>query len=381
MALPAWIPIISYAVVVLLFIGIYSFVRIENETEQKPFSSLVFVTTLVLVSDAFSRLYVFDGFPHWIVELATYIDFAALALIGLFWYRFMRSVLSLEERTRARRLDIVTYVIVGIALIDLALNPFFGTVFSFDAAGDYHRGVAFYVPAAATFICIVISEAFVVLRVRSLNNNEFTSMVLFPVPPLIGGIVDMYVYGIPWLALGASLSMVILFSSFHTASLGKDFLTGVSTRRRLDERLNEYISRAERGRGFAAILVDLDDFKMINDTHGHSVGDAALAEAAHILSSCVREEDEVARIGGDEFVILVDKANEQTIAELAERIQDAAARFNAQNPRYDLELSMGYAPFDPEVYPSPKAFLDYIDARMYAAKKQRKEAKRLATAG
>ena len=381
MQLPNWVPIIFYAVVIMLFVGIYARVRIENESEQKPFSNMVFLTVAILVNDFVSRMYVIEGFPHWLVVVTTYLNFGLLTFMGLVWYHLVRSVLSSEERMRARRLDILIYIVVGIAILVMVANPFTGLVFTFDSAEQYHRGPAFFIPAGATYLSIIISELFLSLRVRSLGRDVFVSFLLFPLPPLIGGIVAMFLYGIPWMPLGISLSVVILFTTLHTTSLGKDFLTGLSNRRRFDELFEERISWAKNGRSLIALLVDLDDFKNINDTLGHSTGDIALAATADILRASVREDDIVARIGGDEFIILLDKASEEIAQNVIERIKEEVSKFNAQNTRFSLELSIGYALYDEKQFSTPEDYLAHVDELMYANKQQRKAAKRLAAVG
>jgi diguanylate cyclase (GGDEF)-like protein/PAS domain S-box-containing protein len=92
----------------------------------------------------------------------------------------------------------------------------------------------------------------------------------------------------------------ILDLAFH------DTLTKLPNRRLLDERLKQEISITKRnGRYGALIFLDLDNFKSLNDTHGHGVGDLLLIEVAHRISSCVRAVDFVARFGGDEFVVII----------------------------------------------------------------------------
>jgi diguanylate cyclase (GGDEF)-like protein len=97
-----------------------------------------------------------------------------------------------------------------------------------------------------------------------------------------------------------------------------DPVTGVGTRRWLELQLDE-LSRESSS--VAAMMLDLDHFKNINDQHGHHLGDSVLATAGELLSSSVRRSDVVARYGGDEFVLLLAGAEEPKAIELAERIQ------------------------------------------------------------
>lgn len=104
-----------------------------------------------------------------------------------------------------------------------------------------------------------------------------------------------------------------------------DFLTELPNRYLLEDRIKQAISMAVRDAAqFALMIVDLDRFKPINDTYGHAVGDALLREAANRMVACVRESDTVARIGGDEFVVLLPTIEVPQDAEVvAEKIREA----------------------------------------------------------
>ncbi len=104
-----------------------------------------------------------------------------------------------------------------------------------------------------------------------------------------------------------------------------DFLTGLPNRVLVNDRIQQTIAKASRDDSqFALIIVDLDEFKPINDTYGHDAGDKVLQEVARRMVACVRESDTVARIGGDEFMILLPTIQEPQDAELvAEKIREA----------------------------------------------------------
>lgn len=112
-----------------------------------------------------------------------------------------------------------------------------------------------------------------------------------------------------------------------------DTLTQLPNRRLLIERLGQSLAATKRsGRYGALIFIDLDNFKPLNDTHGHAVGDLLLIEVAHRMTTCLREVDTVARLGGDEFVVLLNDLNEDKTESLkhachvAEKIRITLAR-------------------------------------------------------
>jgi len=111
-----------------------------------------------------------------------------------------------------------------------------------------------------------------------------------------------------------------------------DVLTGLPNRRLLNDRLTQAMAASKRSGHFAALMfIDLDNFKPLNDLHGHAAGDLLLQEVASRITGCVREVDTVSRFGGDEFVVLLselDVDNDKSVAEagiVAEKIREALA--------------------------------------------------------
>ena len=153
-----------------------------------------------------------------------------------------------------------------------------------------------------------------------------------------------------------------------------DELTALPNRNELKGRLTQAFARAKRHGGvFALMFIDLDNFKNINDNLGHDSGDVLLREAAERLNLCVRGEDTVARIGGDEFNVLLEDVTDTQIANTAQRILDQLSRpYLIKDQQVFVSASIGIA-----VYPKDAEDLETLtnnaDSAMYQAKDNGKD--------
>ena len=153
-----------------------------------------------------------------------------------------------------------------------------------------------------------------------------------------------------------------------------DALTGLYNRRRFFLLAEQYLKTVSRiKKRFSLLYIDIDGLKGINDQYGHNEGDQTLISLATILKKTFRRSAIIARIGGDEFVVLLELSNENgemLITRLYENIRD----YNTTGfHRYGLSISMGAARFDPEHPVSIDELLSKADALMYAQKRRAKE--------
>ena len=150
-----------------------------------------------------------------------------------------------------------------------------------------------------------------------------------------------------------------------------DPLTNLPNRRLLSDRLHQAVTKVKREQGhLALIFVDLDKFKPVNDRHGHAAGDQLLQAVAHRLRTCVRESDTVARVGGDEFVVLLASISQaQDAMQVAQKIH-AALRVRFHLPvgqSVQISSSTGVALY-PEHGLDEATLSHHADVAMYAAK-------------
>ena len=151
-----------------------------------------------------------------------------------------------------------------------------------------------------------------------------------------------------------------------------DMLTTLPNRRLFQDHLKQAMSNTdENGKTMVLLFLDLDNFKIVNDTHGHKTGDVILKDTAKRLKSCVREGDVVSRLGGDEFTIILENViSEKIVTHIAENVLQILSKpFDVNMEMFHISASIGitYYPRDAKTH---EALLMNADQAMYAAKEQ-----------
>lgn len=156
----------------------------------------------------------------------------------------------------------------------------------------------------------------------------------------------------------------------------RDFLTGLRNRRYAELILERELARVQRyGRALTLMVLDLDDFKKVNDTFGHHVGDEVLRAVARVLEGECRVSDRAMRLGGEEFAVLLPETGLAQALPLAERVRQAVRALRIP-PAPELSVSIGVAQAAPT--DSPLSLLKRADESMYRAKKKGKNRVELA---
>lgn len=150
-----------------------------------------------------------------------------------------------------------------------------------------------------------------------------------------------------------------------------DELTGVANRRAFEERLGDELLRAKRlQRPLSLLMVDLDDFKIVNDTYTHVVGDAVLRATAEALLECTREIDMVARVGGEEFIVLLPETDAAGAHSVAAKVLESVTRRSHEAQGLAVTASVGLATLD--ALDDEMSLLKRADSNLYEAKRRGK---------
>lgn len=187
------------------------------------------------------------------------------------------------------------------------------------------------------------------------------------VTQLVGSLISL-VFG--------AMAFLLISEVYKVRSMAlHDPLTGLANRRLLEDRMHQLAAMCERsGSGFEIFYVDLDAFKPVNDNYGHAVGDQLLIEVGQRLQNQIRQTDTVARVGGDEFIVLTPgnmrrQEKETFLQRLGEKV---AQVFEYSGARIDVKASIGSASY-PGDAASVEDLLRVADGRMYAQKAKSKQ--------
>jgi diguanylate cyclase (GGDEF)-like protein len=158
----------------------------------------------------------------------------------------------------------------------------------------------------------------------------------------------------------------------------QDALTGLSNRRRFEQDLAAAMARSRRdGSTGALLMLDLDRFKQVNDSHGHPAGDRVIKEIAEVLRGRTRESDSLARLGGDEFAVVLPRCSREEARLAAEAIADEVRDHHSDEAAGPVTVSIGVSMFGQDPRTSVATVVSEADAAMYAAKDGGRDAVRI----
>lgn len=346
----------------------------RNLLQQKLYMKMLQITILMLIVDIFSR---FDGNPGTVYSsinhIANFLIFLLSPFIPSLWLLYTHFQVFHEEK-KMRRLLFPLIVVNAVNAVMLVFSQYWGWFYYIDSDNIYHRGPLYWFPVSITLALIIAAFTLIVANHMSIEKKYFFSLVFFPVPPLVCIILQIVFLGTSLILNGVTLSLLIIFFKIQNRSMNIDYLTGAYNRRSLEICMREKVNISTENRTFSAILIDLDDFKLINDTFGHNTGDYVLETTVRLLKSCLRPTDFIARFGGDEFCIILDVSKRIDLEIVVCRIQDCIKNYNerVKNP-YQLAWSMGYAIYDYNSHMKVEEFQKQIDKLMYENKQANKE--------
>ncbi|NCB93044.1 MAG: GGDEF domain-containing protein [Clostridia bacterium] len=260
-----------------------------------------------------------------------------------------------------------------LVIIGCIVNLFTPVFFSVSDANIYQRTGLYIIPYIVTYLYLAYGAILVYSYRNKVKRYFFLPAIIFMIPIIIGSLIQYFVYGLSLVWAGVAIALVSLYINVQNEASCIDALSGLFSRQYLNRYLYSESRKNGTGKALAGIMLDIDEFKKINDKFGHQVGDEAITAAGHILRNSVCAGDLVTRYAGDEFVIVMRVEDEKDIQDTIQQIIKNTESFNASGKSlYKLQFSMGYSIYGPHG-DTVDAFLKRMDEAMYKDKKEKRE--------
>lgn len=353
----------------------------EQSDDNRHFTRMLVYNLLILLAD--NGIYVMRDHPGAGFVLLNH-AFCQIFFILHAWFCYEWSRYALyrlyprHQYRRWEKLALLAPAAVNTVLV--ALTPLTGWVYTISAQDNvYRRGQFVWVSFVAALAYWLVSSVIIVresLHPRQIREpGEYRALLIFPLPPLIGNLLQLRFYGMSIVWVATAVSVLILFINMQNDLLSRDSLTGLYNRGRCNAQLNWELSHLHLSEDLLFVaMIDLDHFKQINDCCGHLAGDAALKLVGKVLRRNTRKSDFAGRFGGDEFLLIGHFKCAEDVERLFVRIEHAlSSASEAKNSDYTVSLSIGYTVCRPGEAHTMDTVLNMADQKMYAAKIKKRD--------
>ena len=287
-------------------------------------------------------------------------------IIGCFLWTLYVDLKLYRDRQRLKAKLPLYAAIPLIAMTALIVNLFTGFLFYVDENNVYHRE-----PLCVSLYLLVLLTGAMSIAIYYIFQHKHGKVSFFPVwmfmlPAVVGSVAQGLFYGISVAWPSTAIGISALYMSLQNEISFIDPLTGLYNRLYLEHILVTAVGGQKK---YYGMMLDLNFFKKINDTYGHSAGDRALADAGQILRRAMTGNGSVFRFAGDEFVIMLETDSERDVLAVEKRIRTEAKAHNSKSREpYELNFSMGHARL--ESNDTEDLFLRKIDRAMYKDKER-----------
>lgn len=318
---------------------------------------------------------IFNGtsynFSQIILIISHSLYFFSESLICYFYTNYILKRINLQEK---REYKFILYIPLILSIFFLIINLTKKILFTISIDNLYSPGkyIYLYNLINVVYVLIIITNLISYYFYNKNSKNEIKSLILFTLLPVVSAGIQNYNYGIILGQVGFTLSELLIYFNNQKKEANYDELTGVYNRRAFRKMANKIFYS---NKSMFLMLMDADDFKIINDKYGHLEGDKALIQIAYILNRAINNTHKnysLARYGGDEFVIVGNIRNKDEAAQLINQIEEEEKKYNKEtNNKYNIKLSIGYA-LQNDNHTSIEDLIKEADALMYAKKRKRK---------
>ena len=290
--------------------------------------------------------------------------------IVYFWPLFIEYKINSSYKKVKKLATIFAIPLLACSLLVLT-TPFSGIIFTINEDNIYTRTENYFIiPNLMIILYVVFGAVKVYLNRKKEEKYLLTPAIFFIVPVLLGIVVQVFSYGISLTFIGIAIGLTGVYLSTQNESAYKDPLCGVYNRRYYIDYVRSFCNSRKKDDFLVGILIDMDNFKQINDKYGHCAGDKALQLFGSVLREQIDDIGFAVRYGGDEF-ILISKQSEAAVDAVIADIVKEIDEINATG-KNEFQLSFSYGMAKLNLDSNMNEFLRTMDARMYEMKRNRK---------
>lgn len=351
----------------VLFLLLYR-IRIAqtNQFDEKAYNFMLIVTFIATINETLS--FIIDARPGFIFHILQYISntisSASSGIIGYCWCLFVEYHIhrNFERIKKKSRILAIPLIIATILIIINLLGT--GIIFDISKENVYTRG-------PMNFILYIFVFVYYIESIYTVHKAKYDSILVefFPIyyfifPCMIGTMIQGFFFGVSTIWLCVAIAFILVYIENQISVSFIDDLSGLYNRKYMNHYLNKL--QSDKNRHVYGFLLDINEFKAINDTYGHLTGDRALIKFGKILQHSIDKDSVAIRMGGDEFVIFAKLKSDEEALALKKQIKYNVRQFNIKSKEpFHLSFSIGIAKFNGK---NTDAFLSAMDDSMYEAK-------------
>ena len=269
-----------------------------------------------------------------------------------------------------RGIGFVAFTPLVIACILIVVSLFNGIIFPIDTNNVYQRGPLFFFIIIADYLCMGFGFIYLLLHRNTFKERDFSFFMFFPLPILLGSLLQVRHYGIEITGLSLAVTLLIVYLHMQNSQANKDYLTKLYNRNLSEQYLQNLISHQKKTKSIGGILLDINDFKEVNDIYGHDLGDQTLRYFSQLLVDSFGGAWFIARHGGDEFILVREGTTQQELEEDLVYFDEQLALSNATDDfLFAISVSIGAALYEDTDATDGTSFIKALDELMYQNKR------------
>lgn len=354
----------------LLLVFLLYFIR--RNTLKVDYSRILFaiivLTTLICTSvDLFS--WMFNGKAgETALKLNTMFNwllFITYPMPIIAWILYFEFKVFDDIKRVKKVLPVVIVPYIGVWIL-VVINFFTSSIFYIDASNHFQPAQYYFLAEILVYVPIILYLFTVLASREKLNSQVLSTIAYFFLIPIVAVLIQVFNKGIAIIWPAMTLVTVVAFILIETDELMRDHLTGLYSKGYFDRTIKNLLRKKQ---SFSLLMIDLDDFKSINDEYGHVSGDQALIVISSILSSNIKHGDIACRVGGDEFMIVLIDNDQWSYEKVSSRMKEELVNYNRkQLVPYSLSMSVGGYHIDGNKEIKINDLLKNVDAKMYKDK-------------